>query len=61
MIQVFLPHKLSNYKDEGVFFSSLGFNFKSLKLGFSIKTPFKSPLGFVNKTNGNVISTITSF
>ena len=62
MTQVFLHHKSNNYKDEEVnFFSSLGFNCKSLELGFSIKIPFKSPLGFVNKTNGNFISSVATF
>lgn len=60
--QVLLHHKSSNYKVEGVnFFSSVGFNCKSLELDFSIKTPFRSPLGFVNKTNGNFVFTITTF
>lgn len=62
LTQVFLRHKSSNCKDEGVnFSSSLGFNCKSLELGFSIKIPFKSPLGFVNKTNGNFISITANF
>lgn len=37
-------------------FPSLEFNYKSLELVFSIKTPFKSPPGFVGKTNGNFLS-----
>lgn len=56
LTHIFLHHKPNNYKDKGVHFSSsLVLNCKSLKLGFSIKTPFKSPLGFVGKTNGNFI------
>lgn len=62
LTQVFLHHKSNNCKNEGVnFSSSLEPNCKSLELGFSIKIPFKSPLGFVNKTNGNFISIITTF
>lgn len=62
MKQVFLHHTSNNYKDEEVnFFSSSGFNCKSLELDFSIKTLFKSPPGFVNKTNGNFISTMATY
>lgn len=62
MTRVSLYHKSRNDADEEViFFPSLAFHCKSLEQGFSIKTPFKSPLGFVSKTNGTFISTIAPF